>query len=290
MLKKVFLSESLDNSLFEVKGDFKDINIQYCTDLSFDQFIMMHQPNLLNTSGITCFIGVDKFKSDKLLAMLEADFQTNVVWVIGKLDKRKKLYKRLKKISNIEECSDLAVKKSKKAFLKKIFKEFNISTKHLDFFTMVSADNKQSVYNELRKFSIALKVMTEEEALGSVSIYKANFDVLDFITSLFECKDDCYLFAKKVETVPIQVLRATLIKRLNSYIALSLGNLDQAKTHWDRNGYYVQHDRSVANKYGFQNLLDITDYIDKVFSNFLTSDNSFLRLTKLIYFIEERRL
>jgi len=290
MLKKVFISESLDSSLFEVRNDFENIKLQYCSDLSFEQFVLMHQPNLLNTSGVTGFVGVDKFDAVKLLSILEAPFQTEVIWVVGKLDKRKKLYKRLKRLSNLEECVDLSVKKSKKAFLKKLFKEFNISVKHLDFFTMVSSDNKQSVHNELRRFSTALEVMSEEEALGSVSIYKANFDVLDFITSLFEGREDCYLFAKKIETVPIQVLRATLIKRLNSYIALSLGSLDQAKIHWDRNGYFISQDRAVANRYGFQNLLDITDYIDKVFSNFLDSDNSFLRLTKLIYFIQERRL
>ena len=75
MLKKVFIAESLDSSLFEVRNDFKNIKLQYCSDLSFDQFVLMHQPNLLNTSGVTGFVGVDKFNSDKLLLMLEAGFQ-----------------------------------------------------------------------------------------------------------------------------------------------------------------------------------------------------------------------
>jgi DNA-directed RNA polymerase subunit F len=291
MLKKVYLSESIEDSLFEIRKDFKDIDLRYCTDLSFDQFIHLHQPNLLNNFKVTGFVGVEKYNSDLLVGVLDSDIQVDVVWIIGKLDKRKKFYKKIKKNISIEECKDLSAKKAKKAFIKKIFQEFNVSTKYLEYFLKVSSDSKQSIYNEIRKFSKVVSILPEEEALRSISVYNANFDVLDFISAVFSGNiDDSYLFAKKIENVPIPVVRATLIKRLNSYIALSAGNLDQAKKYWDRNGYYVNQDMLVSNKYGFENLLEITNYVDKVFGNFLNSDNSFLRFTKLMDFIQERRV
>lgn len=291
MLKKVYHSKDLDNCVYELKQDFPDVDMVYCSEITFDEFCLLHNLTLLNENTITAFVGVDTFGVQNLLNVLNAPIEVEVCWLFKKVDKRTKVYKLLKSQSTVEECVGLSDARKKKSFVSKCFKESKISTKFLSYFLQVCSDSKPIVLREVLKFKVALEVLPEKQALRSLTLHKVDSHTLNFVSSLFNGTEvHSVLLASRVSHVPTQVLTATLLKRLQSLIYLSIGQEIEAKNYWDRRGYYLNEDVKCANRVGYSALLKSYTYVDQVFGNFLTKDSEYLRLLKLIRFIYSLRI
>jgi hypothetical protein len=286
VLKKVYISEPLEEGLFECKQDFPDASIYYCSELNFDDFCLAHQYSLFDDGMEKVFVGVDHYPAEKLLSLLEDGIEVPVNWIFKSLDKRTKLYKKFKTCSNIEEVYPLVKAKDKKEFIEQCFDELEISNKFLDQVYYISSDNRANIRRDLFKFKTALSVMSEEEAIHSLTFYKADSKTLDFISSLFSDSEfTTAKLARKIDKVPVPVVTSTLLKRLLSLIFLSKGDVKSAQMFWDKRGYFLNKDRSIAKQLGTKRLLEIYLYVDSIFSDFFRKESNHLKLLKLIRFV-----
>lgn len=290
MLKKVYFSKDIDNCVYELRRDFPESEVLYCSELDFNEFCLKHTYNLMSSNTVIALVGVDKFKSSDLLNLLASEIEADVCWALKKVDKRTKLYKRMKECSNVEECLDLEDNRRKKSFITSRFKEKGISTKYMGRFLQVCSNSKAIIDRELDKLKIALEVLPESTALMSLTVHKVDSHTLNFVSSLFSGKEDDTIFlASRIAHVPLPVLSTILTKRLQSLIFLAIDCQDKAKEFWDHRGFYLKKDTACAKTIGYSNLLEIYSYVDSVFSDFTRKDSEYLKLSKLIRFVYSLR-
>lgn len=286
MLKKVYVSQILEDGLLESRRDFPDSETVYCSDMSFDEFCLQHQYGLFDSSTVKLLIGIDHFPLEKMTYLVDSDIESDCCWILKSLDKRTKLYKRIKATSNIEECISLDKRRDRKSFISKEMDSLSIPRKYLNEVLEVCADSKATVRSELVKFKNALNTLGEKEAVKSLTPYKSGTSILDFISTLFKSSEfEAASMVRRIDNIPMPVLASTLQKRVMSLIFLSKGDQNNAKKYWDRNGYYIREDIQIARKFGLKKLTSIYLYIDGVYSDFLRKDPQHLRLLKLIRFV-----
>ena len=286
MLKKLYISELIDDGVYECREDFPACEFLYCSSMTFEDFCLLHQFDLFSGDLLKVFVGVSKFSNEQLSNLVQAGIESSCCWITKKMDKRTKLYKSLKDSTNIEVCESLTAKRTKKSFIKNLMRSLDIPTKLFETIYSTVSDDKTDVHKELGKLKVALGVLPESQALGVLTISKADSQTLDFIANLFNASElSSARFAARIPHVPVPVLTSTLCKRLLSLIFLSKGETVYAKTFWDRNGYYVRQDTEVATRIGYKSLLKIYRYVDRTYGNFMLKDSQELRLSKLVRYV-----
>lgn len=286
MLKKVFISKILEDGLLEARRDFPNSITVYCSEMSFEDFCLQHQFSLFDSSSVKLLVGIDHFSTDSLANLTDSEIEVDCCWILSSLDKRTKLHKRISTRSNLEYCTSLDNKRDRKSFISQEMKSLGIPSKYQSQVLNVCSGSKATVHSELKKLKKALESLDEGEALKTLTFYKDDSSTLDFISTLFKGTElEAANLVKRVDQVPMPVIKSTLQKRLMSLIFLSKGDQKSAKNYWDRNGYYLREDLKLARKFGLKRLLDIYLYVDLVYADFLRKDPEHLRLLKLIRFV-----
>jgi DNA polymerase III delta subunit len=289
MLKKVYVSENPIDALSEVRRDFGKVKVFDYKELDENSLVSAHSKGLFNSGYISCFVGLDKLNEDTLFSILENGNLTEFVWIFSKLDKRKKIYKRLKAASSVEEFAPLVTNKREKAkFVGELLAANNIPRKYSEYFTSIASDNKLVMRTEAQKLRVALEVLNEDELRRCLCVYESNRDLLEFIDQLFSGNFySAYGLTRRLISIPIYVIRSTLSKRITSFIYLSMGNSEAAKKFWDVRGYYVAKDTGVAKKFGTEAFLNLKVHLEEQFMDYMSSDDLLLKLNKLVYQLEK---
>ena len=262
-LLKVYISEKMDEALFEAKVDFNgESEVVFIVDLS--NIRTLHQKNLFSDDRVKILCNVDKVKQEILLDILNQKIPERVVWLLSKIDKRTKLYKKLSSTSNVEFCKTLSNIKAKKLFIKGICKQLGIPSLVSELLDR-SGESRSIIYQEALKAQAAKKA-----GIDPVDVLiddTSSLDCLYYIDSLL--KKDVYKAIKYLRRMERKVaprqISHTLLKRLLCYMFLCRGDPSSASSVWKlpNNEYFYKEMLNSAKTIGFQHLsqlyLDIQD-------------------------------
>jgi hypothetical protein len=289
MIKKVFIGESSD-AKYLVSEEFSTIKYVECTDLSFKDFIRLHQPSLFDSSLI-CFLNVDKLETDEELLELCSNVKTEVIWCFESLRKNSKLFKKLSSCSNVSVCEQLTKTQSKKDFIKTLLLKNSLPLKFQEIFVIDGPEDRLILKSEIEKFACLHAITRDEEVLKkAVCKFNGSLDTLEFVSHLLNRNIKlAYVYAIKVSNeAPAMVIAATILKKLKAMMYLSLGDVNSANLIWRHGNYYLDQAIKQAKGIGFTGLLNLYEYVDTEFSNPINNKDLMTRLSGLILHIDRR--
>lgn len=281
MLKKVYIGNDIDSNKQHIRTEFNVVNFISCSNLNL--FISKHSKNLFD-QPLTCFLDVDELDSKFLLDLLEKQIYYDVIWHFKSLKKNTKIYKKLDSITTLEFLNEKNLsEKNKKDLILKFFNKFNVDIKYVNLFLTKNFPSEHILYNEIYKFSLAEKLLDEPFLEKTIISYNSENDVMNFISALFTYKlETCYRLAINIsENFYFQAVALVILKRIKSYIYLSIDDISSANSIWFTPPYYLRQNIKIAKDIGYNNLLNLYDFtFSNLYLNF--NGNLLLNLINLI--------
>lgn len=288
MIEKVYISSAVEDLKYEIckDRDHRFLDFVYASDLEELDIIKLHQPSLFSNKRTKVFMNMEEHKLDFLLSICDS-IKIPVIWGFKTLASNTKLYKKLSVISEIEKSSTIDQMNSRKQFIYKLFDRYKIKNKHL-FETVLaySCDSKAILEAEIKKLSVAEKVVPSNKLELCLCSHKADNDIFLFIDYLLEGDIRlAYIYANKIESsVHTNVIKALLLKRLGYLIGLSLGSQSFSNSCINLPNFLIQKNRDLAQRYGKNKLMMLYDHVDRSLDLFLSQDQRFKTLTSIIRF------
>lgn len=229
-LQRIFVSEDLDDALFEIYWEFPNLTIH--TDLDLPRFFNLHKKTLFNLEDSVGLVVPTGLKYDDLLPALESKIDIDVIWIFDKLPKNGKLYKHLSKNYQVTFCSKLSKDQDKKAFISDLAKKLGVKRKLISEFIKKSGMNKRVIYQELVKLRAAQDVIPDP--LEVVIDDSDGLECFKFIDALFD-KDEqqaIKLLSKLEKYEPGYKVAAILAKKVMCLMLVCVGDTNQANKYF----------------------------------------------------------
>jgi len=229
-LQKVYVSADINEALYCARADYSDENISLVYYPDNDTFKSCHMPTLVGNKNIQIFVGVDDVDKDILLQSYK--LVKNTVWIFKSLPKNSKVYKDLLNKVSIDFVEPLTNLKSKKSFIREMCKAKGLPTSYVEDCSRLLGERRAQIDSELDKFKIACGVL--DNPLYVLSDNEQNNDIFELLDAVIsqDLTRSLYLYNKiQLSLEPVQ-FAFILLKQLNCYIHLSLGETEQALSQW----------------------------------------------------------